>query len=241
MTDRGKAALRLTPARIGIGPSSMAWEGDKLVIRIDERAVPHFGRLRGSVRLIPTAITAVELPLTPDGAHVWRPFAPVARIEVAIDRPGWRWSGHGYFDANFGLRPLEADFSRWTWARMPAAPGALAFYDAILRDGTQLQAAARFGADGTAEPFAPPPPAALPRSRWGVRRTMRADPGTTPRQVKAMLDAPFYTRAAVESTIAGRTTTGVHEALDLDRYASRWIKPMLAFKVPRRARWLARE
>ena len=240
MTDRGAAALHLTPGQIGIGPSSMAWEGDALVIRIDERAVPHLGRVRGEVRLIPSAITAVELPLTPDGAHVWRPFAPVARIEVSIDRPGWRWSGHGYFDANFGLRALEADFSRWTWARMQAPPGAMTFYDASLRDGTQLQAAARFGADGTAEPFAPPPPAPLPRSRWGVRRMMRADDGTAPRQARSMLDAPFYTRAEVETTIHGRKTTGVHEALDLDRYASRWIKPMLALKVPRRAKWPAR-
>ena len=29
---------------------------------------------RVSVR--PSALTTVELPLTPDGDHVWRPFAP---------------------------------------------------------------------------------------------------------------------------------------------------------------------
>jgi hypothetical protein len=30
---------------------------------------------------------------------------------------------------------------------------------------------------------------------------------------------------------------GVHEALDLDRFASPFLKPMLAVKVPRRAGW----
>jgi carotenoid 1,2-hydratase len=31
--------------------------------------------------------------------------------------------------------------------------------------------------------------------------------------------------------------TGVHEALDLDRFASPFLKPMLAVRVPRRAGW----
>ena len=52
-----------------------------------------------------------------------------------------------------------------------------------------------------------------------------------------MLDAPFYTRAAIETVIGGETCAGVHEALDLDRYASPLLKPMLACKVPRRAGW----
>jgi carotenoid 1,2-hydratase len=34
---------------------------------------------------------------------------------------GHRWEGHGYFDANFGTRALEADFAYWTWGRFPAA------------------------------------------------------------------------------------------------------------------------
>jgi carotenoid 1,2-hydratase len=32
-------------------------------------------------------------------------------------------------------------------------------------------------------------------------------------------------------------TTGVHEALDLTRFAKPWLKPMLALRVPRRASW----
>ena len=52
-----------------------------------------------------------------------------------------------------------------------------------------------------------------------------------------MLDAPFYSRSAVKTTIDGFETTGVHEALDLNRFGTKLIKPMLAVKVPRRARW----
>jgi carotenoid 1,2-hydratase len=52
-----------------------------------------------------------------------------------------------------------------------------------------------------------------------------------------MLDAPFYTRAAVRTRIDGEETTGVHEALDLRRFRSPLLKPMLAVRVPRRARW----
>ena len=77
----------------------------------------------------------------------------------------------------------------------------------------------------------------MARSLWLVRRDTCGDPGTTPRQVKAMLDAPFYSRSAVKTRINGEDTTGVHEALDLDRFASPLLKPMLALRVPRRPRW----
>jgi carotenoid 1,2-hydratase len=59
-----------------------------------------------------------------------------------------------------------------------------------------------------------------------------------PRQVKNMLDAPFYSRAAVETTLDGRKTTGVFEALDLHRFRNPLILAMLAVRVPRRTRWV---
>ena len=52
-----------------------------------------------------------------------------------------------------------------------------------------------------------------------------------------MLDAPFYTRSMVQTVLDGARTVGVHEALDLRRFRSRLIKPMLACRVPRRAGW----
>jgi carotenoid 1,2-hydratase len=53
----------------------------------------------------------------------------------------------------------------------------------------------------------------------------------------AMLEAPFYSRSLVETRIDGEMSIGVHEALDLRRFAQPWLKPMLALRVPRRADW----
>ena len=52
-----------------------------------------------------------------------------------------------------------------------------------------------------------------------------------------MLDAPFYSRAAVETTIDGAKTPGVFEALDLHRFRNPIILAMLSVRVPRRKRW----
>lgn len=237
MTDRGRDALRLTPERMEVGPSSLHWDGGKLVIDIDEMSTPHAQKLRGRIVLTPEAVTSVEVPLTADGAHVWRPFAPTARIEVEIDRPGWTWSGEGYFDSNFGLRALEADFDYWTWGRFPTPDGTVAFYDAVRRDGSVLQTALAFDGAGQARAIAPPPMQPMRRSNWLVRREARCDPGHRPRQVKAMLDAPFYNRCAVETVIDGHRSVGTYEALDLNRFRGPWLMPMLAVRVPRRAGW----
>ena len=238
MTDRGRTALRTTPDSFTVGPSTLHWDGARLVIDIDEvSSLPLVSRMRGRITLTPAAITAVELPLTRDGAHVWRPFAPVSAITVDLEAPGWQFTGHGYFDANFGTRPLESDFTYWTWGRYPTAAGATCFYDATRRDGSTLEAAVAFDTDGHAHTVAAPPRTPFRRTLWALRRETRADAGVTPRQTKAMLDAPFYSRAVVETQIDGERTAGVHEALDLRRYANPLLKPMLAVRVPRRSRW----
>jgi carotenoid 1,2-hydratase len=237
MTDRGAQALRLSADTLQIGPSRMHWDGARLIVDIDEATLPHPGRLQGRLTLTPAAITRVELPLNKEGTHVWRPFAPVARVDLDIDRPGWRWQGHGYFDANFGTAALEDDFSYWTWGRFPTRDGAVCYYDATRRDGSELRAGLVFDTDGNARVIMPPPKAPMARTLWGLRRETRADAGYRPRQVKAMLDAPFYSRSVVRTQFAGEITEGVHEALDLDRFAKPWLKPMLAVKVPRRRGW----
>lgn len=238
MTDRGRAALRQTPDQLTVGPSSMRWQDDKLIIEVDEvSGPPVISRVRGTITVSPRAITSVELALTPDGAHVWRPFAPVSDIDVQLEAPGWQWSGHGYFDANFGTRALEEDFSFWTWGRYPTTRGATCIYDADRRDGTTLDMAIDFDRTGNASIGSAPPAVRFKNSNWQVRRETRADPGHTPKQVMAMLDAPFYSRSVVKTVLHGETVSGVHEALDLDRFASPWLKPMLAFRVPRRSGW----
>ncbi len=237
MTDRGTSALRQSENNFTVGPSSLDWDGDKLVIDVNEiSSLPLVSRVRGTITIRPEALTQVELPLTDDGSHVWRPFAPTSRIDVDLG-PGWKWQGHGYFDANFGTRALEQDFDYWTWGRFPHGDGSVCFYDAIRRDGSELAVGAKFGPTGEIETFEMPPKARVPRSLWAVRRETRADAGHSPRQVKAMLDAPFYTRSVVETKIGGELTQGVHEALDLNRFRGPWLMPMLAVRVPRRPRW----
>ncbi|WP_189371695.1 carotenoid 1,2-hydratase [Tateyamaria omphalii] len=238
MTDRGASALRQTASRFEVGPSMMRWEDDTLIIDIDEiSSPPLISRIKGQIRVIPSALTNVELALTDDDSHIWRPFAPRSRIEVDIDRPGWQWSGEGYFDANFGTRALEEDFSYWTWGRYPTGDGATCFYDATRLDGSELAAAFHFGEDGKASEIPLPPKAPMRRSLWAVKRETRGDAGAQARQVQNMLDAPFYSRSAVETTLNGERTKGVHEALDLTRFRSPLIKPMLAVRVPRRSKW----
>jgi len=237
MTDRGASALRQTDQSFTVGPSSLTWDGDRLVVDINEvSSLPLIGRVRGQVVVTPTGLADVELPLTPDGTHVWRPFAPTAGIEVDLG-PGWKWSGHGYFDANFGTRSLEQDFDYWTWSRYPVPGGSVCFYDAVRHDGTELAVGFKFASSGEIEPFEGPPKARVARSLWAVKRETRADAGYRPKQVKAMLDAPFYSRSVVRTKINGFETEGVHEALDLTRFRGPWLMPMLAVRVPRRAGW----
>ena len=94
------------------------------------------------------------------------------------------------------------------------------FYDAARRDGSHLEVALRFGADGSVEPLDAPPRATMKRTLWQVRRETRADQGFTPHQVRPMLDAPFYSRSMVRTKVGGEESVGVHEALDLDRFAN---------------------
>ena len=238
MTDRGRAALTTTPDTLTVGPSRMHWDGTRLIITIDEvSGPPVISRVRGTITVTPRAVTSVELPLTADGAHVWRPFAPIGDIAVDLEADGWQWTGHGYFDANFGTRALEADFDFWTWGRYPTRAGATCFYDAVRRDGSRFDTAIAFGPDGSARAVAAPPRAEFRRSGWQVKRDTRADPGTVPRQVLPMLDAPFYSRSGVTTQLDGETVTGVHEALDLSRFRNPVVKAMLAMRVPRRAGW----
>ena len=237
MTDRGRPALRQSPDAFQVGPSAMRWDGGRLVIDVNEiSGLPRVARLRGQVVLTPSAVTEVELALSPDGAHVWRPFAPVSRISVDLG-PGLRWQGHGYFDANFGTRALEADFRHWTWGRFPHAGGATCFYDAERADGSLLAEALHIDAAGGVSRIEPPPLLPVRRSLWAVKRQTRGDAGTRPRQVMAMLDAPFYTRSVVETRLGGEISHGVHEALDLRRFKGPWLMPMLAVRVPRRRGW----
>ena len=239
MTDRGRSALRQSRDARVVGPSQMRWDAGSLVIDINEvSGLPLISRVQGQIRLTPSAITDVEAMLTPDASHIWRPFAPSARIDVDLSQ-GNTWSGHGYFDANFGTAALEADFRRWTWGRYPRSTGGTTcFYDGIRSDGSTLALGLDIAADGRVAEISPPPLTPFARTRWQVSRDTRCDPGFQPRQEMALLDAPFYSRSLVRTRLKGEEVVGVHEALDLARFASPVVKAMLAVRVPRRAGWV---
>ncbi|WP_019012950.1 hypothetical protein [Elioraea tepidiphila] len=237
MTERGAGALAREADRFVVGPSSLTWDGTALTIAIDEIAVPIPQRLRGTVRLFPTALTGHAETLDAAGRHRWRPIAPVCRVEVAMDRPALAWSGHGYWDANEGDEPLEDGFASWTWSRAPVGAGAAVLYDAIRRDGSAVSLALRIRADGRVTPAEAPPEAGLPGTLWRIPRRTRADADATPGVLATLEDAPFYARSTLATRLYGQDTTAVHESLSLVRFRTRWVKLLLPFRMPRRAGW----
>lgn len=231
MTERPRGQMTRDAAHFRVGPSALRWEDGALTITIDETAVPHLGPVRGTVRLVPEALTAVEAQLDAGGRHHWRPYAPLSRIEARFERPGLAWHGHGYLDSNRGDRALEADFSYWNWSRSRTETGATIFYEADRRDGSHLSLALGFGPDGSCAEVARPPVVALPGTLWRVRRQTRSEaPATVMRKLE---DAPFYARAMLETRLGGARAETVHETLDLDRYATRWVKSLIPWRNPR--------
>ncbi len=234
MTDRGRGALSRDATRLQIGPSRVDWDGNALTITIKERGAPLPRPIAGTVRVHPGALTGARFTLDDAGRHRWAPIAPVSRVEVALDRPGLRWSGPGYLDTNDGDRPLEADFHQWDWCRAPLPEGGAILYNAERREGGEQSLALKVGADGTVAPFDPPPRAALPRTLWRIPRNTRCEPGAPPTIRQTLTDSPFYARSVIRTRLLGHDVTAVHESLDLARFTAPWVQAMLPFRVPRR-------
>ncbi len=234
LTERGRGSLTRDAQALTVGPSSIAWEGDALVVRVDEMTFPVPSRLRGTIRLHPQLQTGhVEL-LDGQARHRWWPVAPLARVEVAMERPDLRWSGTGYHDANAGDEPLEAGFVEWDWSRGPMEKEAAVLYDMRRRDGSEHVLALRFRPDGSVEHLEPRPRADLPGTLWRVRRRTQSEDGHPPALRETLEDTPFYARSVVDTRLLGRTVTTMHESLDLDRFSANWVRLLLPFRMPRR-------
>ena len=242
MTERGSRALARDAASFAVGKSSLSWDGRGLTIDIDEITVPFPSRLRGKVKVIPEAINPETFSIGGDGAHNWRPIAPLARVELAFSSPGLSWSGQGYFDHNYGAAPLEQAFSFWTWSRSVEQDATTIFYDVTPAAHVEARdirpaLALRFDRAGNHNAiYSAPHAVPLPRSRWGIARATRCDGDYMPKVVETLEDAPFYTRSVVESTVHGARTISMHESLSLKRFSSPIVQAMLQFKMPRRAR-----
>jgi carotenoid 1,2-hydratase len=234
MTERRRGSLRRDAASLAIGPSSLHWDGRALNVSVDEITAPLPSRIRGSVRLFPDALFERPRVLDDAGVHRWRPIAPVARVEVDLDRPGLRWSGAGYWDSNAGDAPLEDSFTGWDWSRAREQQSTTVFYDIRERNGRERLLATRFHADGRAEDLEAPPRVALQRTSWGIARAARS--GGTARVLETLEDTPFYARSLIESRSLSAPATAMHESLSLERFRAPWVRLMLPFRMPRARR-----
>ncbi len=226
MVERHADSLR-------IGTSTLAWSGDVLEARIDERRVGPWGRVRGTLRVHADGIVGIPHFLDERSRHTWWPVAPTARIEVELEQPSVRFSGTGYHDANAGSRPLESDFRSWTWSRARLERGTAVLYDVVRREGGPLSLS-RFFPAGGGEPLDVEAPhrVRLATTPWRTRRSTRTD-GPRPRVIRTLEDSPFYARSLVETGLQGRRVVSVHEALDLDRFARPLMQRMLPYRIRR--------
>jgi carotenoid 1,2-hydratase len=231
MTERPRGAVSRTADTFTVGPSHLAWDGKSLTISIDEIAVPIPGRIRGTVRVVPSAITQQAFALNENGNHRWWPIAPCARVQVALDHPHLRWQGDGYFDMNHGDALLESGFSDWQWARGATRDGAVILYEAQRRDGGRASLAMTFDPQGRMQAFEPPPLVELRRSGWRVGRSVRSEEAA--QIVRTLEDAPFYARSVVSTKMLGEPVTVMHESLSLDRFRMPLVQAMLPFRMPR--------
>ena len=236
MTERPSGSVNRDADHLAIGPSSLHWDGEALVIDIAETSAPLPYPVRGQVRVYPEMIGTTGFHLDPAGKHRWHPVAPRARVEVTMQQPGISWSGGGYFDSNFGEEPLEAGFDDWHWSRAHLKNDVAVLYEGRRADGTPFDLALRMDRQGNWTDVAPPPTARLTRTGWLIDRLTRADTGCQPKVVKTWVDAPFYARSAIDTRLFGEDVRAVHESLSLGRFRSPIVQSMLTMRMPRATR-----
>ena len=87
LTEQAVSAEARSGEGVAIGASAMRWEGERLVVDIDERT-PLGRRVRGKVVLEPETHTNLEIVLDPRAEHRWWPIAPRARVLVELPSLG---------------------------------------------------------------------------------------------------------------------------------------------------------
>lgn len=236
MTERGATRLFRDANALVIGSSALTWRADHLTILINETANPVPRRIRGRIRVYPTVLNDEAINLDCDGIHRWRAVAPVARVEVTLERPALDWRGHAYFDSNHGAAPLEQAFTRWDWSRATQRDGTAVLYDVVPRHGEPRTLALKFRNDGGLYHFDAPPLSPLPRSAWRVARATRSDAGHASRVIETLEDTPFYARSLIAAQLLGEPVHALHESLSLERFSARWVQTLLPFRMPRAIR-----
>jgi carotenoid 1,2-hydratase len=73
----------------------------------------------------------------------------------------------------------------------------------------------------------------MPPGLWRVARPTRSEDGKA-ELVRALVDAPFYTRSEIRTRLLGQNAIAVHESLALNRFDNLAVQAlMLPFRVPR--------
>lgn len=235
MTEVSAGQVSRSARHFQIGRSSLGWEGDDLVVRIDEPRAPWPGRLVGTVRLRPRALHRAPVPLDAAGRHGWWGVAPHATAEVELSRPELRFTGSAYHDSNWGQEPIEAGFHRWCWSRAEGREGTTVLFDVLPRGASEERPLGwRFRGDGAVDPVDIPRRTSLGRT-WGFQmpRVTRTDAGAEASVRRTVEDTPFYARSWVDTTLLGERVTAVHESLDLDRFKSPVVQFMLPYRMRR--------
>jgi carotenoid 1,2-hydratase len=234
MTERSRASMRRSAGEFVVGPSRLSWDGNALLIEVDEIGVPIPQRVRGRIRVIPQGLCRFVTALDDAGRHRWGPIGPCSRVEVELERPCARWSGHAYLDSNEGDEPIDRAFVEWDWSRATLRDGSTAvIYDVRQKQGGERLIGERFALDGSASAFEPPPRQSLPRTLWRIDRSMRTEAGVPARVTQTLEDTPFYARAVLESGLLGERVTSMHETLYVPRLASTAVRLMLPWRMPR--------
>jgi carotenoid 1,2-hydratase len=230
LSEYGPGEVVRTPDYFRVGRSCMAWEGDCLVVRFDERTAVLGQRVAGVVRLYPSAFPNQPVAIDARGRHGWWAVAPHAHVEAELSAPSLTIRGAGYHDSNFGDEPLEAAFVDWNWSRAAMCDRTAVLYDARRCDGSSLQLGRVFHADGEVAPLQAPNSVELGRTRWLLPRTTRTD-GAPARVVRTLEDTPFYARTEVATELGGGPVKAVHETLSLSRFSSPLVQSMLPFRI----------
>ncbi|MCU0683188.1 MAG: carotenoid 1,2-hydratase [Polyangiaceae bacterium] len=231
MTERGAQAVVRSRDELRIGASGLGWEGDALVAHVNERSAPWGARVAGTLRFRPEICASAAVTLDAAGRHLWYPQAPFGRIEVDFREPALRFRGHGYFDANFGVEPLEDAFASWTWSRFATGDAVSIAYDVSLRDGTAHGRGVQISRLGEASPLEPGPTKQLAPTRFRLARPVRSEAGARVALVRTLEDGPFYARSLVATSLRGRPALGMHETVSLDRFGAPWVRFLVPFRM----------
>lgn len=235
MTERGEKQVSRSATEFVIGPSKLRWDGDKLIVQIEERAVPFGQKVSGTVELYPNTLFNFSTPLDAAGKHRWGPLAPSARVKVSLNSPDLQWEGNAYLDSNEGDEPISESFHEWDWSRAEMSGGRTSvIYDVREKSAHENVLALTFNPNGTIDHFEPPPRQALPKTFWGIQRHMRNQSAKGLEVVQVLENTPFYTRSVLNSELLGEKVLSFHETLSVPKLTQTSTQLMLPWRMPRK-------